>query len=134
MPNQNYDIPLHDIKPLLEVKEYSLYYLAGTGVLSAFILFILIYLILKWIQKRNAFNIRKEHYRLLNAVDFSDPKKAAYEISFYGNTFSNDGPREREMYKNLLQRLQQYKYKKSVEEIDEEVKAYIDLYRGMIDV
>ena len=134
MVEQNYDIPLHDIKPLLEIQEYSLYYLLGVSALAAFILFAIVYFIFKWFKNRNTFNIRKEHYRLLNAVDLSDAKRAAYDITFYGNSFSDDSPRHSEMYKNLVDRLESYKYKKSVDSIDGEVIGYIDLYRGMIDV
>ena len=134
MVEQTYDIPLHDIKPLLEVQEYSLYYLLGASTLAAFILSAVIYLVLKWLKSRNAFNIRKEHFKLLNAVDISNAKKAAYDITFYGNTFSDDSPRHSEMYKNVVERLESYKYKKSVDAIDGEVVGYIELYKGMIDV
>lgn len=134
MVKQNYDIPLHDIKPLLEIEEYSLYYLLGVGTIAAFLLFAIVYLLLKWLKNRNRFNIRKEHFRLLNAVNLSDAKKAAYDITFYGNTFSDDSQRHSEMYKNLVERLESHKYKKSVESIDSEVIGYIELYRGMIDV
>lgn len=134
MVQQNYDIPLHDIKPLLEIEEYSLYYLIGVSAIAVFILFAIIYLVLKWLKNRNAFNIRKEHFKLLNQVDLSDAKKAAYDITFYGNSFSDDSPRHSEMYKNLVDRLESYKYKKSVDKIDSEVIGYIELYRGMIDV
>jgi len=134
MDKQNYDIPLHDIKPLLEVQEYSLYYLLGVSALAAFVVGAVVYLLIKWFKNRNKFNIRKEHYRLLNAVSFSDAKRAAYDITFYGSSFSDDSPRHNEMYKNLLSRLEPYKYKKSVDSIDSEALAYIDLYRGMIDV
>lgn len=134
MVKQNYDIPLHDIKPLLEIQEYSLYYLIGVSALSILVFIAVIYLILKWFKNRSAFNIRKEHFKLLNAVDLSDAKKAAYDITFYGNSFSDDSPRHSEMYKNLVDRLESYKYKKSVDKIDSEVIGYIELYRGMIDV
>ena len=134
MVQQNYDIPLHDIKPLLEIEEYSLYYLLGVSAVVLFLLFALVYLLLKWLKSRNAFNIRKEHYRLINAVDLSDAKKAAYDITFYGNTFSEDSPRHSEMYQNLVERLESYKYRKSVASIDNEVIGYIALYRDMIDV
>ena len=134
MAQQNYDIPLHDIKPLLEIQEYSLYYLIGVSTVVAFAVFAILYLVLKWIKNRNAFNIRKEHFKLLNAVDISDAKRAAYDITFYGNTFSDDSPRHSEMYKNLLERLDSYKYKKNVDAIDSEVIGYVELYRGMIDV
>jgi hypothetical protein len=134
MAQQNFNIPLHDIKPLVEVQEYSLYYLIGVSVIGLLIFAGLLYLVLRWLKHRNAFNIRKEHYKLLHALDFSDPKKAAYDVTFYGATFKDDGQRYSEMYKNLVERLEQYKYKKNVDNLDEEVMAYIDLYRGMIDV
>jgi len=132
--DKQYDIPLHDIKPLLDVEEYSLFYLLGVSAFAAFIFVAVVYLIIKWFKNRNRFNIRKEHYKLLNAVDLSDSKRAAYDITFYGSSFSDDSPRHNEMYKNLVGRLESYKYKKSVDSIDDEVIAYIDLYRGMIDV
>lgn len=131
---QNYDIPLHDIKPLVEVNEYSLYYTLGIATV-AFILFLaLIYFLYRWFVNRNRFNLRKEHFKLLNAVDLSDTKNAAYKITTYGYTFREDSPRHKEMYHNLTERLENYKYKKTVESFDEEVKGYIDLYKGMIDV
>ncbi len=134
MAGQNFDIPLHDIKPLVEVQEYSLLYLIGVSVIALVIFAGSLYLILRWLKHRNAFNIRKEHYKLLEALDLSDAKKAAYDVTFYGATFKDDSPRHTEMYKNLVDRLEQYKYKKDVENLDSEVLGYIDLYKGMLDV
>ncbi len=134
MAGQNFDIPLHDIKPLVEVQEYSLYYLIGFSAIGLVVFAGLLYLVLRWLKHKNAFNIRKEHYKLLHNLDLSDPKKAAYDVTFYGATFKDDGQRYFEMYKNLVDRLEPYKYKKDVENLDDEVIAYIDLYRGMIDV
>ncbi len=131
---QNFDIPLHDIKPIIEVQEYSLYYFLG---MSAFVLLIILgsaFLIYKWLQKRNAFNIRKEHMRLLRTLDLSDAKKAAYAITNYGATFKDDSPRHSEMYANLHNRLEKYKYKKEVEKLDEETLGYFELYKEMCDV
>ena len=131
---QNFDIPLHDIKPIIEVQEYSLYYFLGV---SAFVLLIILgsaFLIYKWLQKRNAFNIRKEHMRLLRTLDLSDAKKAAYVITNYGATFKDDSPRHSEMYANLHNRLEKYKYKKEVEKLDEETLGYFELYKEMCDV
>ena len=129
-----YDVPLHDIKTIVEVQEYSFYYLLAIVFLSLLALLALIYLIYKYIQKLNAYNERKEHLKLLNSIDLTDTKNAAYAISKYGVTFANDGKRESEMYQNITSRLEQFKYKKSVEEFDEETLGYIDLYKGMIDV
>ena len=38
------------------------------------------------------------------------------------------------MYKNIVDRLEVYKYKKDVEVFDKEILGYIDLYKGMLDV
>lgn len=130
---QTYDIPLHDIKPLLEVQEYSLYYLVGLTLIALFLLASVVYFIYKWFRNRNKFNLRKEHLKLLNEIDVNDTKNAAYQITTYGYTFKDDSPRHTEMYKNLTQRLDAYKYKKNVEKFDGEVEGYIELYKGMID-
>jgi len=129
-----YDVPLHDIKEIVEVQEYSFYYLLGTVFFAILVVGVLVYFLYKYIQKINAYNQRKEHLKLLNSLDLTDTKNAAYAISKYGVTFANDGQRESEMYKNITSRLEQFKYKKSVENFDKETLGYIELYKDMIDV
>lgn len=131
---QNFDIPLHDIKPIVAIEEYSLYYFLGLVSLALLLACGIIYLLYVWLKRKKAFNIRKEHSKLLNALDLSETKKAAYAITAYGATFAEDSPGHLEMFKNLAQRLEVYKYKKSVDAFDSETIGYIELYRGMIDV
>ena len=134
MKEKSYDIPLHDIKPLLEVQEYSLYYFLSATVVVLILLLGISYLIYRYFKKRNAYNIRKEYLKNLNSLDFSNTKKTAYLISFYGAIFKDDSPRHTEMYNNLTQRLESYKYKKDVDSFDDETLGYIDLYKEMLDV
>ena len=131
---QNFDVPLHDIKPIIEVQEYSLYYLIGLGSLGVALSLGVLYLIYKLITRKKVFNVRKEHFRLMNELDLRDTKKSAYLITAYGLTFCEDSPRHAEMYKNLTSRLDDYKYKKDVEEFDDEVLGYVELYKEMLDV
>lgn len=131
---QSYDIPLHDIKPIVEVQEYSLYYFLGVASVAALLVAALGYLIYKYFQRRNTFNLRKEHFRLLNSLDLNNTKESAYMITSLGATFKDDSPRHREMYENLTNRLEEYKYKKEVDKFSEEVLGYIELYKEMIDV
>lgn len=131
---QNYTIPLHDIKPIVDVQEYSLYYLIGISTFVLILTCIIIYLIYKWLQKRKAFSIRKEHLRLINSLDLNDTKSSAYAITTYGYTFKDDSDRHQEMYENITSRLEVYKYKKEVDNFDSEVLSYIELYKGMLDV
>ena len=134
MQQQSYDIPIHDIKTIVEVDEYSFYYLLGISVVGTIILLSTLYLIYKYFKNKNSYNERKEHFKLISSVDLDDTKKAAYALSLYGATFKNDGDRQKGMYENLTSRLERYKYKKSVEKFDQETLNYIELYRGMIDV
>lgn len=131
---QSNEIPIHDIKPLLEVEDYSIYYFFGLIGVAIILVSGIAYLLYVWFRRRKAFNIRKEHIKLLKSVDFSDAKKAAYDITFYGATFKDDGQRQADMFKNLTDRLQDYKYKKNVESIDKETLSYFELYKEMCDV
>ncbi len=131
---QNYDIPLHDIKPIIEVQEYSMYYLIAIVIVAIFLVLGVSYLVYKWLQSRNRFNIRSEHLRLISELDLNDTKKTAYLLSSYGLTFKDDSPRHSEMYRNLTDRLDEYKYKKEVAAFDSEVIGYIEVYKGMLDV
>ena len=134
MKEKAYDIPLHDIKPLLEVDEYSLYYFLGASSLLLILLLGITYLIYRYFKKRNAYNVRKEYINNINALDFSDTKNTAYQISFYGELFKDDSPRHAEMYQNLMQRLESYKYKKTVDSFDKETIGFMELYKEMLDV
>jgi len=131
---QSYDIPLHDIKTIVDVEEYSFYYFLATVGIGLVILFGIFYLFYLWYKKRNSFNIRKENFKILNNLDLTNTKKSAYDMTFYGATFKDDSDRHKQMYENLINRLEVYKYKKEVESFDSEVLGYIDLYKGMIDV
>ncbi len=131
---QHYNIPLHDIKPLVGVEEYSLYYLMGVGVIIILLLVGSVYLIFRWLKTRNRYSQRKEHYKALCEIDYKDAKRSAYDVTYYGATFKDDSPRHAQMYHNLLSRLEPYKYKKSVDDLEDEVISYIELYKGMIDV
>ena len=131
---QIFDIPLHDIKPIVDMEEYSLYYLLGVSFVSLLILLGIIYLIYKYIKAKNAYNIRKEHYKIISSIDLSNTKHAAYMITSLGLTFKDDSQRHLEMYNNIVQRLESYKYRKEVDIFDTEVIGYIEVYKGMIDV
>ncbi|MDD3855246.1 MAG: hypothetical protein WC279_09985 [Sulfurimonas sp.] len=131
---QSYDIPLHDIKPIVEIEEYSLYYFLGFASFALVLVAGVAYLLYMWLKKRNRYNRRKEHFKLLNSLDLNNTKESAYAITLYGATFKEDSPRHKEMYDNLLGRLEAYKYKKEVSSFDSEVIGYIELYKGMMDV
>ncbi len=134
MQNKLAEIPIHDIKPLVEIHEYSLYYFLALVAFALIVFAVIVYFLIKYLKNRNAYNVRKDSFHQLETLDLSDTKKSAYAISQYGAVFKDDSPRHAEMFSNLNERLEHYKYKKSVDAFDEEVKGYIELYKGMIDV
>ena len=131
---QSSAIQLHDIKPILEVQEYSLYYFVALILLVFFLLLGFAYIFYKNFKAKKRFSLRKEHHERLKLLDLSKTKDAAYSISLYGQTFKNDSLRHTEMYENIQSKLESYKYKKSVEAFDANTLKSIELYRGMIDV
>ena len=131
---QTQTIQLHDIKTIVEVQEYSFYYLFGVTVLGLFVLLAISYLVIKWYKSKNKYNQRKEYFKALKSLNLKDTKKTAYAITFYGSIFKDDSPRHTEMFKNITQRLEPYKYKKEVDSLDKETLGYIELYKEMIDV
>ncbi len=134
MQNKLPEIPIHDIKPLLEIQEYSLYTFLALLVFVFIILGIIIYFTFKYFQGRNAFNVRKEAFAHLEKCNLDNTKESAYALTLHGAVFKDDSPRHTEMFANLTERLEAYKYKKNVDSFDDEVKGYIELYKGMIDV
>ena len=130
---QGQEIPLHDIKGLVEIQDYSLYYFSVL-VIVGFILFLgALYLLYKFLQNRKKFNLRKEHAKLLHKIKFSDAKKAAYEITQLGSTFKDDTPRHERAFELLVEDLESYKYKKDVSSFSSESKHLLENYLGLID-
>jgi hypothetical protein len=134
MQQQSYDIPLHDIKPIVEVQEFSLYYFSALVVVGTLLALFFLYLLFRWIKRKQRFNLRKEYKKLLSQAALQNPKQAAYDITRYGALFQNDTPRHKEMFANLVARLEAYKYKKEVESLDPETIGYYNLYKEMCDV
>jgi len=128
------DIPLHDIKPLVEVPDNSLYVVILIAALIIAALIALIFLVRYFVQKKKI-NVRIAQFKALESIDFSSAKEAAYLISKYGLFFRDDSESHYEAYENLVNRLSQYKYKKEVDStIDDETKGYYNIFVGMIDV
>ncbi len=130
---QTQEIPLHDIKGLVEIQDYSPYYLGAIIVFGSLIFLGLLYLLYKFLHNRKKFNLRKEHQKLLHKIDFSDAKKAAYEITYLGATFREDTPRHERAYELLRENLESYKYKKEVGAFDSQSRHLFENYLGLID-
>ncbi len=131
--NQSFDIPLHDIKPIVDIQEYSLYYFSVLLFFGFLLISGVIYILYRWIKTKNAFNIRREHLQTINSLKFDNSKEAAYIITLIGATFKDDSQKHSEIYEDLVKRLEEYKYRREVDKFDNEVINLIELYIGMIN-
>jgi len=123
------ELNINDIKPLVDVSEYSLYFLITIiTVLLILLVFIILFLIKK--IKHKKVNYRKIYIQKLKDIDLEQSKDAAYTMTKYLNMIE-----VKEQYlqtkKDLLSSLTQYKYKKQTEQFDEKTKK---LYQQLLDV
>ncbi len=120
---------LRDIKPLVEIPDYSFFlYVAVITFVTVFVAAAIYWLIKVLSQKRAE---KKEDYRkILQTMDLNDSKKVAYLITRYGKHLIKDSSALK-IYEELLKRLAKYKYKKEVPPLDEETKRYIKLFLKM---
>jgi hypothetical protein len=127
------DIPLHDIKPLVEVPDNSL--MIAT-VIAALVLTLIFVPLMIWawkkFKKAKEINLRKVYVQKIHNIDTDNAKQAAYEISEYArHIVSTD--KEKSLLQDLDSRLSQYKYKKSVEKLDEETLSHFRVFLEVID-
>ena len=127
------DIPLHDIKPLVEVPDNSLIILI---ILAGVILSLVLVSLAIWawtkFKKIKEVNLRKVYLEKIHDIDTSDAKQAAYEISEYARYIVKTD-KEKSFLDDLDKRLAQYKYKKEVQALDEETLAHFQVFLEVLD-
>ncbi len=124
--------PIKDIKPLVEIPDHSAWIYWGLWIFTGLLIVGAIYWLVIWLRSHKKIN--KEHYYLevLNNIDWSDPKKDAYTITKYGNLLAND-ERRKEIFEQLLPRLEPFKYRKEVGSVDWETKRRFELFKQVCD-
>ncbi len=132
MNEDNISAQLRDIKPLLEIPDSSYYVYWGLIVfVTAFGLAILFFVAKKWWDNRQT-NLAKGYLSALKQIDWKDSKKSAYEATHYARLLATD-ERTKEIFSQLEPMLEQYKYKKIVDEIDPETRNKFNLYVQVAD-
>ena len=87
---------------------------------------------MKFWQNRKV-DMKKVYYKRLQKIEWSNPKEAAYELTFLGRELCKDAPRVEEIYKQLLPLLDAYKYRKEVPAVDAETMKHYNLLVHLID-
>lgn len=122
---------LKDIKPPLEVTDYSLFLLIILVSVGLVIVGTLVWFVVKYFRSRKKTNRRKELLKILRHLDYSDPKQCAYTVTKYGYELIRDENSEN-TFRQLQPKLEPYKYKKEVPQMDEETKQYIRHFIGLV--
>ncbi|MGC9350963.1 MAG: hypothetical protein ACP5D3_03160 [Sulfurovum sp.] len=129
---QNITAQLRDIKPLLEIPDHSFYIYWGLiGFFMLLGLGILFFVVKKFWENRKV-NLAKLYLERLRQIDWSDSKHAAYEATKYARLLATD-ERRKELFSQLEPMLEQYKYKKVVNEVDQDTLNQFHLFVRIAD-
>jgi len=111
---------LKDIKPNIEIVDYSFYIFIIVCLILAALVIVLAFKFLK--KEKNPYLIK------LYNLDFNNSKKTAYEFTKYAKYFLNENNKDE--YKSLVKELEKYKYKPTVDKLEEEtvkkIKKFIE--------
>jgi len=123
---------LRDIKPLLEIPDYSYYLFMGGVIFVGMVLLGLLWWVIKKGWSNRGLNQRQRDFEALKNVDWQDSKKAAYQVTFLGRKLCED-ERSKEIFAQILPMLEPYKYKKEVPSVSTETLRQYNLLVHLID-
>jgi hypothetical protein len=113
------NINLRDIKPIVEIPDGSFYIFIALVIVGIIVLLALIYLLYRFIKIRKKINIKKQNLAKLKNINLKDSKKASYEITKLAYYFAKQNPEHKPKALELIAKLQDYKYKKTVSSLDD---------------
>jgi len=128
----NINEQLRDIKPLLDIPDSSYYIYWGLIDLAIFLGVAIVFFIAKKLWDNRKINLTKGYLESIKKIDWKDTKKSAYEATHYARLLATD-ERRKELFSQLEPMLEQYKYKKEVDEVDQDTKNKFNLYVQVAD-
>jgi hypothetical protein len=123
---------LRDIKPLLEIPDSSYYIYWGLIIFATLLIAAILFFVLKKLWENRKVNLAKGYLASLKKIDWKDTKRSAYEATHYARLLATD-ERRKELFSQLEPLLEQYKYKKEVDEVDQETRNRFNLYVQVAD-
>ena len=128
----NINEQLKDIKPLLEIPDSSYYIYWGLIDFAIFLGVAIVFFVVKKLWDNRKINLAKGYLESIKKIDWQDTKKSAYEATHYARLLATD-ERRKELFSQLEPMLEQYKYKKEVEEVDPDTQNKFNLYVQVAD-
>lgn len=132
MNETNLTAQLKDIKPLLEIPDNSLYLYWGLIAFVSILVMATLFFVIKKLWDNKKVNLAKAYLKILKELDWSQTKHAAYQATHYGRLLATDA-RRKELFTQLEPMLEAYKYKKVVDQIDDETQKHFNLYVQVVD-
>ncbi len=128
----NITAQLRDIKPLLEIPDSSYYIYWGLITFGILLAVGILFFVLKKLWDNRKINLAKGYLEAIKKIDWADTKKSAYEATHYARLLATD-ERRKELFSQLEPMLEQYKYKKEVDEVDTDTRNKFNLYVQVAD-
>lgn len=132
MPQNDPLSKLHDIKPLVEIPDNSFFIFLALVIFGLILLISIAFVLIRFFKNRKKSD-RKRYFEILENIDFSNPKQSAYDITKYSKLLARN-EREIRLCNDLIEDLEQYKYKKEVKDIDKSIQAKFSNFLDVIDV
>jgi len=123
---------LKDIKPLLAIPDNSYYIYWGLIIFAGLLLLGVLFFVAKKLWDNRKENLAKGYLQKLKEIDWKDTKKSAYEATHYARLLATDERREK-LFEQLEPLLEQYKYKKEVETVDDDTRNRFNLFVQVAD-
>jgi len=92
----------------------------------------IVFFVVKKFWDNRKINLAKGYLESIKKIDWNDTKKSAYEATHYARLLATD-ERRKELFSQLEPMLEQYKYKKEVDEVDQDTKNKFNLYVQVAD-
>lgn len=125
--DNNITTQLRDIKPLLEIPDSSYYVYWGLIIFVSLLFLGVLFFVAKKFWDNRKVNLAKGYLEAIQNINWVDTKKSAYEATHYARLLATD-ERRKELFSQLEPLLEQYKYKKEVEKIDQDTQNKFNLY------
>ena len=130
--DNNLSSQLKDIKPLLEIPDNSYYIYWGLIIFTSLLVLAILFFVAKRLWDNRKVNLAKGYVEKLKKIDWKDAKISAYEATHYARLLATD-ERRKELFSQLEPMLEQYKYKKEVNEVDHDTQNRFNLYVQVAD-
>lgn len=130
--NENIALKIHDIKDIVKIPDNSIFIYFALILLGFIVVLVIVIFIIKYFKNKKG-SKRKIYFNILKDIEFKEPKKDAYTITKYLRLLVNED-REKRLAGELINDLEEYKYKKDVSSIDTNIKNKLTTLLDILDV